>query len=179
MRLKPHGQLAVIQEDQIDWAGTESANPVASPIAVPSSTRMTEIPARPSGPIEMKLVGTPASKDAAAGATAPRQGSGVAGEGSAEQKRINAQEAVIKLQKEYVQVAAARDQETAKKKGWEEELAQLQAREVGYASETSSAQQRIRELQRLIAESTSRIGQFETRLGDIRSEVVQLGGTID
>ncbi|HEY3177017.1 MAG TPA: hypothetical protein VGK94_14780 [Candidatus Polarisedimenticolia bacterium] len=176
MRLAPHGQLAVMQEDLIDWAGTESANPIPSRIAVPSSTIMTVVPAGPARTIEFNLKGNSASKGTGGEST---ERPAAPGEGSAEQKKVNAQEAIIKLQKEYAQVASARDQEAASKKSWEEELAQLRAKEVGYASETNSTQQRIRELQQMIDAANSRIGQLDTRLGDIRSEAVQLGGTID
>ena len=182
MRLLLGGQLAVIQEDQIDWPRTQAANPAATPISVPSSTKMAQVPAGASKPIEFKLVGSPASKEPAGSETsaqAPQQAKGAVGEQPSEQKRINAQEAVIKLQKEYAQVASVREHEAANKKTWEDELAQLQTKEVGYASETSSTQQRIRELQQLVSDAGSRIGQLETRLNDIRSEVVQLGGSID
>lgn len=172
MRLAPGGQLAVIADGKIDWQRTDAVNPTTGPIAVPATAIMTEAPDshRSTKPIELKLYGGPAARTVAEtpNPAAPKP-----------QPKGNAGEAIINLQKEYAQVAAARDTEAAAKKMMEDELARLQARPVGYASETSSNEQRIRELTERIASSGSRIGMLESRLGDIRSEVIQLGGTID
>ena len=170
MRLSPGGELAVIADGKIDWQRTDALNPVTGPIAIPASTMMTGGPA-PKGtgkPIEMKLYGGPAAR---AEAVTPPAGQ--------PQPKTNAAEAIINLQKEYAQVTTARDTEAAAKTMMEQELAQLQSREVGYASETSANEQRIRELIERISSSGSRINMLDSRLGDIRAEVIQLGGSID
>ena len=175
MRLTPGGQLAVISEGKIDWQRTDAvnpANPVAAPIVIPASTMMTDKSAPKVGgkPIELKLYGGQSARvEAETAAVAQAQ----------PQPKTNAGEAIINLQKEYAQVAAARDIEAAARTMMEQELAQLQSREVGYASETSANEQRIRELVERIASAGAHVGQLETRLGDIRAEVIQLGGAID
>lgn len=173
MRLSPGGQLAVIAEGKIDWQRTDAVNPanrLTAPIAIPASTMMTDggAPRGDGKRIELKLYGSPSAR-VEAGTTAVGQA----------QPGTNAGEAIINLQKEYAQVTAARDVEAAAKAMMEQELAQLQSRVVGYASETSANEQRIRELVQRIASAGARVGVLETRLGDIRSEVIQLGGVID
>ena len=171
MRLAPTGQLAVISEGKIDWQRTDAHNPNMAPIAIPAATMMTDSNA-PKGtgkPIELKLYGGPTARVEPGTVVVPSQ----------QQPKPNSGEAIINLQKEYAQVVAARDTEAAAKSMMEQELAQLRSRDVGYASETSSSQQRIRELTEKIASSSSRIGTLENRINDIRSEVVQLGGVVD
>ena len=182
MRLAPQGLLAVIQEERIDWALTDAANPEPRYITVPADSKLTEgaSPKTPSRPIEMKIVGNPPSKEQPAapiaGQTDPQK---APGEGSQDQKTINAKEALIKLQKEFASVAAARDTADTQKKSLESELSELQSRESGYASDENSGARRIRELQQQISDLNDQINKCETRLNDIRNEAVQLGGSID
>src|SRR4029453_1523814 len=110
MRLSPSGELAVIADGKIDWSRTDAINPNTTPIAIPASTMMTEsaAPKTPGKPIELKLYGGPAAKVEPAAPSAP-----VAQQGQA---KANSGEAIIKLQKEYAQVTAARDTERGAKR---------------------------------------------------------------
>ncbi|HZI92619.1 MAG TPA: hypothetical protein VFE84_00120 [Patescibacteria group bacterium] len=188
MRLTPHGQLAVIQEEMIDWARTDAINPISpapAAISLPDDVKTTQRApeSAPARPIRMKILGNSPSKSTSETPTTPAETQNAqqtaTTEGSADQKKINAQEAIIKLQKEYAQVNGLRASAAEKKQVLEAELADLQSKQVGYASEDSSSAKRIRELQQEISAASEEIGRCESRLNDIRAEAVQLGGSID
>lgn len=175
LRLAPSGQLAVIQEEQIDWERTAALNPAPRAIAIPAKTRMVERKPEAGAPIEKKITGTPGSRDTATGGekTPP------ATPGRPDAKLAHAQEAIVKLQKEYAEVSAVREQEQQKRAVLEAELNSLKSRQVGPAGERGAAQERIRALEEQIAATDTLVGKLDSRLGDIRSQVVQLGGAID
>ena len=172
MRLAPHGQLAVIQEELIDWSRTDASNPAPQTIAIPADAKM----AGKGAPIEIKIKGNPAAKDT----TAPEQTKQAQGEkGKPATLSPEAQESLVKLQKEFALVAGARDGAAERKKALEAELAGLESKETGYASEDSAAARRLNELRQQIGQAGEEIARFEMRLADIRAEAIQLGGTID
>ena len=185
MRLASHGQLAVIQEEMIDWGRTDATNPVNPPspaISLPADVKTTQADdhSAPARPIKMTILGNSPSKTEPEAPAADQNAQQAAPtEGSADQKRINAQEALIKLQKEYAQVSSVRNSAAERKKTLEAELAEIQSKQVGYASEETAAAKRIRELQQEISSASDEIGRCESRLNDIRAEAVQLGGSID
>ncbi len=172
MRLAPRGNLAVIQEEQIDWVRTEAANPRPGVIAVPSGATLVEGAPNPDHTIELKILGGPAGRQAA---------------GSEPEKQmpepnqpadIHTQDAILALQREYGKIAVLRDQALEQRKLHEVEVATLRESQVSPASEDGPATRRMQELQRLIDELSNRVSKLETRLDDIRSEVVRHGGTI-
>jgi len=166
MRLAPRGQLAVIQEEMIDWGRTDSANPAPQTIAVPADAKTAKGAPHP---VEVRITGAPPAKVEAAPGTP----------GAPQTPPANAAEAIVKLQKEFALVSSTRDAAVARKKALEAELAPLESREVGYVGEDNSNVKRMNELRQQISEASAEISKYEGRLGDIRSEVVQLGGSID
>jgi len=178
MRLAPRGNLAVIQEEQIDWARTEAANPRPGVIAVPSGATLAEGAPAPEQPIELKILGGSAGRQAAGSAsqeqiTDPHQPAT-----PAQPADIHAQDAILALQKEYGKISVLRDQALEERKLHETEVAKLRENQVSPASEDGPASRRMQELQRLIDDLSDRVSKLETRLDDIRNEVVQHGGTI-
>jgi len=166
MRLAPHGQLAVIQEERIDWARTEAANP-PSVIAISSDTKIVEqTPSSPAPrPQELKLIGAPRKQETTGAPVVPTP-------------EAASQEAVAALQTEHEQVTASRDQEAEKKKALESELVELKTRQVAHAGDDLSTEVRIRELEGFISESADKINKFEARLNEIRAELAKLGGSV-
>jgi hypothetical protein len=183
VRLMPHGQLAVLRQDKIDWARTDAANPgapggEAPAIAVTSDEKLVQsTPATesaPSKPREIKIMGGAAPKE-----TAPTKPATAVAEGSQAQKDVNKQEAIIKLQKEYADLAGVRETTLQQKHTHETELAELQAKQTVNAGGDNPEAKRIRELQDLISQANDQLNKLEIRMNDIRSEAVQLGGSID
>jgi len=175
MRLAPRGNLAVIQEEKIDWEKTEAANPQPGVIAVPSGSTLVE--GAPAAPIELKIHGGPSARQASGSAekqtTDPDHPAASVGPSD-----IHAQDAILALQREYGKISVLRNQALDEKKLHEAELAKLRENQVSPASEDSAASRRMQDLQRVIDELGARASKLETRLDDIRSEVVQQGGAI-
>lgn len=178
MRLAPRGQLAIIQEERIDWARTEAANGRPRRIAVPADAQRAEgSPDTPAatGPIEKKIVGkSPAAADpnaapAVAGSPAP----GAIAPGSE-----LAQEAIAKLRTEHAHLTSLRNKAVEERKLYAAELAALQSRDAGYAGADTTPERRVQELKDRIAESDAEIAKLESRMATISADVVQLGGSL-
>ena len=157
MRLAPRGQLAVIQEEKIDWARTQAANGKPALIAVPADAQRAE----------------GSSEKPAAVAGPPAQAPGAPAPGSEQ-----AQEAIAKLRAEQARLQSVRDETIEERKLHAAELEALQSRQAGYAGTDNNAERRVQELKDRIAEANAQIGKLESRMTTIEMEVVQLGGSL-
>ena len=180
MRLAPRGQLAVIQEEKIDWARTQAANGKPALIAVPADAQRAEGSSeKPAAtvPIEKKIVGKPPAAgepaEPAAVAGPPAQAPGAPAPGSEQ-----AQEAIAKLRAEHARLQSVRDETIEERKLHAAELEALQSRQAGYAGTDNNAERRVQELKDRIAEANAQIGKLESRMTAIEMEVVQLGGSL-
>jgi len=171
LRLPPHGKLAMIQEEKIDWALTEAANPARPVLAVPADAKLAEKPKpAPAGPpIEVRIVG---------GASTSQEEPPKAEEKS-EAKKIRDQEGLINLQREYARLQGLRDQAAEQKQLVVSELEELRSQQAGYAGDDNSQARRIRELEDRLGGLNQTIDKYETRMNDIRAEAIDLGGSID
>ncbi len=171
LRLSPHHQLAVIQEDQIDWARTEAANPARRLLAVPADTRLVEEkkPAQSTKPIDVRIVGGARSADQAQPDKTLNP----------EAKKVHDQEGLINLQREYAKLQGLRDQSAGEKASLEKQLDEMRSKQTGYAGEDNAEARRIRELEDRLRELNLTIEKYENRMNDIRGEAIELGGSID
>ncbi len=188
MRIEPTGQLVVIHEERIDWVRTEAANQTRPRAIVPQKKKADqEIQAAlPSGPIEHQIRGgAPEVSPGLEATTEPEtksveaapQGAPRVTKPSAPDSR--SQEAIVLLQSEHAKVRALYEKALVRKEALEHELAELQNRQVGNAATDKSDQRTIRELQDSIENLRTRIGKYETRMNDIRGEVIQHGGSLN
>jgi hypothetical protein len=183
VRLAPNNRLAVVQESQIDWERTNAANPAPQRLVVPADAQMVEGP--PSAhPIEKRIVGDGQRKPEA-GPAAPAPDPGTPGQAVAKAppapgpKSVHDQEAILALRKQHAEVAALLATTRAQLDAHEKELSGLQSRPSAFVADDNPVSRRVRELQDQIAAERQKIGMLETRLGDLRSQAVEHGGTID
>ena len=178
MRLVPRGSLAVIQEEQIDWARTEAANPRPGLIAVPSGSTLVEGAPGSEMPIQIKIHGGQTGHQAAAGDAEKQSLDPNQPAAPSQPTDIHAQDAIMALQREYGKISVQRDQAQEERKMYEAELAKLRESQVTPAAVDSPASRHMQELQRQIDELSNRMNKLDTRLDDIRSEVIQHGGSL-
>lgn len=180
LRIGPNNRLAVVQESQIDWSRTQAANPAPQRLVVPADARMAGGKAAPAGTLQKKITGDqgkkaePASPDAGTG----EPGQAVA-KAPASQQSVHDQEALIQLRKQHAEVTALLENTKAQLDAHEKELSELEARPSAFVSDDNPVARRVRELQDEIAAERQKIGMLESRLGDLRSQAVEHGGTID
>jgi len=180
MRTEPEGRLVVIQEEKIDWDRTRAVNgakPAPKPLAVRSDEILVDGKGRATTgedrPREIRIIGGKRQRPDAASDDSVEEPS------QAAPSETYANEAIINLQKEYAKLAAMRDQAVERKKALQAELDGLREKMTSYAGQEDPLARKARELQEQVDIETRRIGKLETRLGDIRAQAVQLGGTID
>jgi hypothetical protein len=177
VRLAPANRLAVVQESQIDWDRTQAANPAPQRLVVPADAQMVE--GRPAVSIEKKIVGEGLRRAGEPeAAPPPSPGQAIAGAPPASPS-VYDQEALIGLRKQHAEVSALLVTTRAQLDAHEKELAGLQSRPSAFVSDDNPVALRVRELQDQIAAERQKIGMLETRLGDLRTQAVKHGGTID
>jgi len=171
LRLPPHGRLAMIQEEQIDWARTEAANHQRPLLVVPADAKLVEEKkATPQpAPIEVRIVGGAKAADETEKEPATNP----------DAKKIHDQEGLINLQREYAKLQGLRGPLVDEKTAVEKELDGLKAKQTGYAGEDNADARRIRELEDRLRTLNSTIEKYENRMTDIRGEAIALGGSID
>ncbi|HKY32698.1 MAG TPA: hypothetical protein VJV23_09200 [Candidatus Polarisedimenticolia bacterium] len=180
VRLAPGGRLAVIPQDKVDWERTQAANPRPAPagMVVPADAMMAGegTGSSPRPPIEKRIVGERARRRPGAGQDPPAAAGAPAAPG---QQAIASQEALINLQKEYVQVTAARAEAAAHKDFLDRQLAALQSQHAAHAGDDSDEARRLLDLQDQVRRAAELLSKLDNRLADIRAEAVQHGGSID
>ncbi len=183
MRLEPHGQLVVIQEDRIDWEKTRAVNPSETAIVVPADTELVEERGteEAGAPIRHTIKGsrrpgTPEQEAAVATAspTSPRAGSA-----PADPNDPYSAEALANLSREHAKLTSLRDEAQESLRVMENELEELRGRIVREAGSDGSDERRAQELQLLIDGIRRRVGKYDSRIDDIKAEAIRHGGTVD